>query len=215
MLVRAPAACPHRPLGDQVTAEQLLYPSPASALAEENHLEHFEFVGQVLGKALYESVLVEPQFAGFFLNKLLGKQNPPDDLRSLDPDLYRQLMSIKTHMVRSPLPRAVRAALTMRPFCTRALAQGDMSELGLTFDVTTSDFGETRVIPLLPRGQEIEVTKENRLLYVALVANYKLNRQLAPQCSAFLRGMHAIVPQTWLKLFAQVRRAACARAHAP
>ncbi len=38
----------------------------------------------MLGKAISEKVLVEPQFAGMFLNHLLGRANLIDDLLSLD-----------------------------------------------------------------------------------------------------------------------------------
>ena len=37
----------------QVTEEQKLYPSPTSSLTD-NHLALFEFVGRILGKAVYE-----------------------------------------------------------------------------------------------------------------------------------------------------------------
>lgn len=58
------------------TPEHLLYPNPLSELAAgDEHLRHFEFIGRVLGKALYESILVEPQFALFFLQRLAGKLN--------------------------------------------------------------------------------------------------------------------------------------------
>ena len=39
----------------------------------ELQLAYFEFAGRLLGKALYEGILVEPRFAQFFLRKLLGK----------------------------------------------------------------------------------------------------------------------------------------------
>jgi ubiquitin-protein ligase E3 B len=37
----------------KATSENLLYPCPLSYL-HENHLELFEFVGKMLGKAVYE-----------------------------------------------------------------------------------------------------------------------------------------------------------------
>ena len=40
---------------------------------------------------------MEPEFAGFFLNKLLGKPNYVDDLASLDADLHGHLLSLKTY----------------------------------------------------------------------------------------------------------------------
>ena len=43
-----------------------------------SHIDMFEFMGRLLGKALYESTLVEPVFASFFLNKLLDRPNYVD-----------------------------------------------------------------------------------------------------------------------------------------
>jgi ubiquitin-protein ligase E3 C len=40
-----------------------------------------------MGKAMYEGILIEPRFASFFLNKLLGNYNYIDDLPSLDPEV--------------------------------------------------------------------------------------------------------------------------------
>lgn len=41
----------------------------------------------MLGKAIYEKMLIEPQFAGMFLNHLLGRVNLIDDLPSLDEEV--------------------------------------------------------------------------------------------------------------------------------
>lgn len=49
------------------TPDRLLYPNPYSHRASEDHLGHFEFLGRVIGKAMYEGILVEVPFANFFL----------------------------------------------------------------------------------------------------------------------------------------------------
>ena len=36
-------------------------------------LSYYGFIGRILGKALYEGILVDAAFAGFFLNKWLGR----------------------------------------------------------------------------------------------------------------------------------------------
>ena len=41
------------------TPKQQLCPSPTSELADPNHLRLFEFVGRMLGKALYEGITLE------------------------------------------------------------------------------------------------------------------------------------------------------------
>ncbi|KAG7336688.1 HECT-domain ubiquitin-transferase [Nitzschia inconspicua] len=49
-------------------------------------LIHYAFLGRVLAKALYEGILVEPQFCLPFLNALLGKVNSMEDLKNYDEE---------------------------------------------------------------------------------------------------------------------------------
>jgi len=46
---------------------------------------------------MYDGILVDVAFAGFFLSKWLGKQNFLEDLASLDPDLYNGLIFLKNY----------------------------------------------------------------------------------------------------------------------
>ncbi|CAN0172621.1 unnamed protein product, partial [Ectocarpus fasciculatus] len=77
------------------TQDQYLFPNPAASMVADDYLFHFEFLGRVLAKAVFEDILVEPQFSPVFLNKLLGRYNYIDDLYSLDPEVYRNLMQLK------------------------------------------------------------------------------------------------------------------------
>ncbi|KAJ1537877.1 hypothetical protein HK405_014289, partial [Cladochytrium tenue] len=61
------------------------------------HLQYMAFVGRVVGKALYEGILMDVGFAGFFLAKWLGRQSYLDDLRSLDEELYKGLLALKNY----------------------------------------------------------------------------------------------------------------------
>jgi hypothetical protein len=54
-------------------------------------LAHYEFLGRVLGKSMYESILVEPQFCLPFLNQLLGKQNSLEDLKNFDLEFLQTI----------------------------------------------------------------------------------------------------------------------------
>ena len=60
-----------------------------------HQLNWYRFIGRILGKALYEGILVDVAFAPFFLAKWLGKQSYLDDLSSLDPELYNGLIFLK------------------------------------------------------------------------------------------------------------------------
>lgn len=50
-------------------------------------------------------------------------------------------------------------------------------------------------------GMNIQVTSANRIEYIHLVADYKLNRQIRAQCNAFKRGLANVVPLKWLQTF--------------
>ncbi|KZT59622.1 HECT-domain-containing protein [Calocera cornea HHB12733] len=158
-------------------ARQELYPNPHSYARESRQLNWFRFMGRVLGKALYDGILVDLAFAPFFLGKWLGKRSFFDDLASLDPELYNGLVYLKH--CESP------------------------EELSLNFTVTDSELGVTRTIDLLPNGSNITVTRENRLRYIALVASYRLNVQIRPQSDAFLEGLSDVVDLKWLRMFDQ------------
>jgi hypothetical protein len=72
------------------------------------------------------------KFSGTFLNAIVGKKNSFDDLKTIDPDLYKSLVYIKD-------------------------MDEDASELSLTFMYT--DHIRNKSIQLLPNGHMIPVTK--------------------------------------------------------
>lgn len=76
------------------TSERLLVPSP-SARHLENGIQMIEFLGRIVGKALYEGILLEYSFSHVFIQKLLGRYSFIDELSGLDPELYRNLMYVK------------------------------------------------------------------------------------------------------------------------
>lgn len=55
----------------KATSEERLYPSPTSHL-QDNHLQLFEFTGKILGKAVYEGIVVDVPFASFFLSQVIN-----------------------------------------------------------------------------------------------------------------------------------------------
>ena len=50
----------------------------------ENYRQYYLFIGMIVGKALYEGVLLKCRFARFFLNKIVSKSNQVDDLKAID-----------------------------------------------------------------------------------------------------------------------------------
>ncbi|CAI5730593.1 unnamed protein product [Hyaloperonospora brassicae] len=161
------------------TDDHLLYPDPNAKYivdTQKEALDRYRFLGRVLAKAVFEDILVEPQFAAFFLNKLLGKFNYIDDLHSLDPELYTSLMRLKHY-------------------------DGNVEDLALTFSVSEVQFDKVVTRNLLPDGSNVPVTNDDRIRYIHLMANYKLNVLTSIECTAFLTGFHDLIPGSWIQMF--------------
>ena len=163
-----------------VTSEQKLYPSPTSHL-QENHLALFEFVGRMLGKAVYEGIVVDVPFAPFFLSQMLDRQKAAtysfiDELASLDELLYKNLTYVKHY-------------------------DGDIRDLELTFSYDEDFLGQIVTHDLIEGGRAIAVTNENRIGYVHYMALFRMHRQIYAQAAAFIRGFKSVVNADWLRMF--------------
>lgn len=169
----------------KATDQQELYPNPSSYARQSEQLQWYSFLGRVLGKALYEGILVDVRFASFFLSKWLGRRQGMghlDDLaslKSLDPELYRGLIYLKNYA-------------------------GDVeTDLSLNFTVTDEEFGERKVTELIPNGVNVSVTNKNRLSYIYMVARYRLDAQIRAQSTAFFVGLSELIDPRWLRIFDQ------------
>ena len=92
-----------------ITRDQQLYPNPTVAQIHNQSAAHYYFIGRILGKALYENLLVELPLASFFLSKLLGQKLVNvdlDHLDSLDPELYKNLLYLKVRSCFKIVPHA-------------------------------------------------------------------------------------------------------------
>ncbi|KAI9676204.1 MAG: hypothetical protein M1829_003033 [Trizodia sp. TS-e1964] len=202
--------------------QNLLYPNPyiverqkdilRSAGIEERTAEwyeemrelmkRFEFLGRVIGKCMYEGILVDVNFARFFLlkwaltggsssaSKESGYRANLNDLKDLDEAFYQGLLTLKNY-------------------------PGDVAEdfsinFTVTDEISAAGPGEdshqpSRLITreLKPGGSNIPVTNENRLVYISYVTRYRLQLQPQQQTNAFLRGLGDIIQPSWLSMFNQ------------
>jgi ubiquitin-protein ligase E3 C len=150
-------------------------------------LRQYEFLGRVIGKCLYEGILIDIAFAGFFLLKWASAgadtyRGNINDLRELDEELYQGMLSLKNYP--------------------------DVSDLSLDFTITDqvslpNEPVRTVTRALMPNGENIAVTNENRPLYISYVARHRLVVQPYAQTRAFLRGLGMIIDPAWLSMFNQ------------
>lgn len=80
------------------TSDSNLIPS-LSARILPNGMEMIEFLGRIVGKALYEGILLDYSFSLVFVQKLLGQYSFLDELSTLDYELYRNLMHLKVNLL--------------------------------------------------------------------------------------------------------------------
>jgi ubiquitin-protein ligase E3 C len=193
------------------SADGLLYPDPTSidVLREQmkeqgisessaewrevlhEQLKRYEFLGRIVGKCLYEGILVDLAFAGFFLlkwpssgpNEENSFKGGINDLRDMDEDLYKGMLRLKNY-------------------------PGDVSDLGIDFTVEDQVSKPEAPVKTVTRklvavGDQIYVTNDNRLLYISYVARHRLVVQPSLQTTAFLRGLRAIIRPSWLSMFNQ------------
>ena len=156
--------------------ENKLYPNPNSSSVSQDHLNFFRFFGRMIGKAVYEGILVDVPFAEFFLRKIRGKRNDFDDLRFLDQELHSNLCFLRGY-------------------------EGSVEDLGLCFAVERDDFGRVVVEDLVPGGKDEPVTNATAIRYIHLMADYKLNVQMQRQVTAFMQGLQDLLDPEWLNLF--------------
>jgi ubiquitin-protein ligase E3 C len=85
----------------------------------------------------------------------------------LDPQLHKSLLQIKKY-------------------------KGDVEDLSLDFTVAAGEMMGHKPIELFPGGASVNVTNSNRHQYVHLVADHKLNQQIAAQCRHFIFGFSKV-----------------------
>ncbi|KAF9876081.1 iq and hect domain protein [Colletotrichum karsti] len=158
--------------------------------AVQDLLRQFEFLGRIVGKCMYEGILIDIAFAGFFLLKWISGQTGENsyrgnvnDLRDLDEELYQGMLRLKNF-------------------------RGNVADLSLDFTITdqVSLPGQpVRTVSrnLIPNGENVNVTNDNRLLYISYVARHRLVAQPSQQTAAFLRGLRSIIAPSWLSMFNQ------------
>ncbi|ODV77755.1 uncharacterized protein CANTADRAFT_54160 [Suhomyces tanzawaensis NRRL Y-17324] len=170
------------------TSEHEIYPNNEIGLNltkkidteyQHSRLKYLKFLGMVIGKCFYENVLVDVSFAPFFINKWCNEnlKNSINDLRSLDNELFQNLMKLE-----------------------RMNAE-ELKELDLNFAVNENLNGKSHVFEISKNGESLPVTEKNKLNYIHQISNFKLNVSLYIQTKFFIEGLEEIISPNWLKMF--------------
>ncbi|VDN22146.1 unnamed protein product, partial [Dibothriocephalus latus] len=77
----------------------------------------------------------------------------------------------------------------------------DECDLELYFVGSYQKFGSMEEEELKPGGHDIKVTEENKVEYTKLMVDWRFNRGVTEQTSAFLKGLFEVVEPAWLQAF--------------
>jgi E3 ubiquitin-protein ligase HUWE1 len=150
------------------------HPSPLSWINGE-HLLYFKFIGRIIGKALHEGRVLDCHFSRAVYKRLLGKEPNLKDLESMDLDYYKSLVWILENDITDVITE--------------------------DFSVIEEQFGEEKVIDLIPNGRNIPVTEENKREYVNAQVRYRLTTSVKDQIENFVKGFHDIIPAELVAIF--------------
>mmetsp|Transcript_38990 Transcript_38990/g.59285 ORF Transcript_38990/g.59285 Transcript_38990/m.59285 type:complete len:222 (+) Transcript_38990:3993-4658(+) len=148
-------------------------PNPKSYV-QTDHIRYFKFIGRVIGKALFEGCLLECYFIRSVYKMIIGQKLSFKDLEDFDNNLYQGLEWCLTN---------------------------DVDDLYESFSTQFDYFGRTEVAELIPGGEEIDVTNENKHHYVERKSFFHLYKSIQKQMNAFLEGFYEIVPKDLISIF--------------
>lgn len=149
-------------------------PNRTSGINPE-HLSFFKFIGMVIGKAICDQCFLDCHFSREVYKNILGRPVSLKDMESLDLDYYKSLIWILENDITDVIEE--------------------------TFSLETDDYGEHKVVELIPNGSQIQVTEENKQEYVKKIVEYKLHLSVKEQMDNFLQGFYALIPIELISIF--------------
>lgn len=166
---------PDYALFSPVAADSTTFHPNRTSWVNPEHLSFFKFVGRIVGKAIYDQKVLDCHFSRAVYKRLLGKQVSMRDMETLDLDYYKSLLW---------------------------MLENDITDIITeTFSIETDDYGEQKVIDLVPNGHEIPVTEANKQEYVQCVVDYRLVKSVQEQLNSFLEGFHDIISEEAVAIF--------------
>ena len=157
----------------ELSHEGCYQPNPNSVINPE-HLSYFRFVGRLVGKALFDEVLLNAYFTRPIYKHILSMPLTYEDMEGVDPDYYKGLKWLLENSIDGVVE--------------------------YTFSETTNFFGETQVHDLIENGRNITVTDENKLEYVNLVTAHRMTNAVKEQISAFVKGFEEVIPRDMISI---------------
>ena len=137
----------------------------------------FELIGIILGLALFNGIILDIKFPLAIYKKLLGIPPCLNDLKEYDPEYYNSLN-----------------------FLVNTDDKNLKETLDSTFTVCVDYFGEKKIIPLKPNGENIMIDYENKNEYVELCVNWFFNESIEEYYESFEKGFYKVFDKKLSKI---------------
>ncbi|ODV78923.1 uncharacterized protein CANTADRAFT_65601 [Suhomyces tanzawaensis NRRL Y-17324] len=158
-----------------VASDETTFHPNRTSFVNPEHLSFFKFIGRIIGKAIHDGSFLDCHFSRAVYKRILSRPVSLKDMETLDLEYFKSLMW---------------------------MLENDITDvLTEDFSVETDDYGEHKVIDLIPDGRNIPVTEENKQEYVSKVVEYRLQTSVTEQMDNFLIGFHEIIPKDLVSIF--------------
>ncbi|KAI9822741.1 MAG: hypothetical protein M1832_002974 [Thelocarpon impressellum] len=147
--------------------------NPHSGINAE-HLNYFKFIGRVVGLAIFHRRFLDAFFIGALYKMTLRKPVNLADMEGVDMAYHNSLTK---------------------------MLEIDVSELDMTFSTEDERFGEQLEIDLKPGGRDIPVTNENKKEYIDLLIEWRIQKRVEEQFTAFISGFNELIPPELVSVF--------------
>jgi E3 ubiquitin-protein ligase HUWE1 len=140
------------------------------------HLKHFEFVGKIMAKAIFDGMMLDCYFTRIIYKLITNTPLSYHDMEDYDPVFYNSL---------------------------KWLLDNDFtdSDTYLTYSYNHDNLGDMQIVDLIENGRNIDVTEKNKFDYVQKLCSSKLYETIKPQVEALLKGFYEIIPQKLISIF--------------
>lgn len=157
-----------------------------------NKLKKLEFLGEIIGKCLFEGILVDVEFVPIFLKKLksFGNISSFDELNDFDPELYNGL---------SQLLKLDNEFFDKSSDLTFSIIEN--VRIKLNTDIAEDNFEKSINVDLIKNGDQILVKNNNKMEFINCITNFKLNKCLDLQTKFFMTGILKLIPSYRFKMF--------------
>lgn len=166
---------PDYALFSAIASDETTFHPNRTSFVNPEHLSFFKFIGRIIGKAIFDGSFLDCHFSRAVYKKILDRPMSLKDMETLDLEYFKSLMW---------------------------MLDNDITDIITEdFSIESDDYGEHKVIDLVPNGRNIPVTEENKHDYVRLVVEYRLQKSVEEQMSNFSIGFHEIIPKDLVAIF--------------